>query len=225
MRILVVEDEAKMSVLLRDGLVREGHLVTTAGNGVDGLSLALDYDFEAVILDRMLPRMEGTEVARRMRQAGRVTPILMLTARDAVGDVVTGLDSGVDDYLTKPFALAELFARVRALGRRSAALVPRLLHFADLELDLDNVALRRAGQPITLTRTEFRIVEYMMKHPDRVHRREALIEAIWGYDCEVGNNTLDVFIKQLRGKIDDSYEVKRIVTMRGVGYRLSSEPA
>lgn len=223
MQILIVEDEVKMSMLLRDGLVREGHLVTTASNGLDGLSLALQHDFGAVILDRMLPRMEGTEVARRMRQAGRVTPILMLTARDAVGDVVAGLDSGVDDYLSKPFALAELYARVRALGRRSAALVPRLLHFADLELDLDNVVLRRGGWPIALTRTEFRIVEHMMKHPDRVHRREALIESIWGFDYEVGNNTLDVFIKQLRGKVDDGHEIKRIVTLRGIGYRLSAE--
>jgi DNA-binding response OmpR family regulator len=212
-----------MSALLRDGLVREGHLVTAAQNGVDGLSLAMDYDFEAVILDRMLPRLEGTEVARRLRRAGRVTPILMLTARDAVGDVVGGLDSGVDDYLTKPFALAELYARVRALGRRSAALVPRILRFADLELDLDRVRLQRAGQPIDLTRTEFRIIEHMMKHSDRVHRRENLIETVWGYDCEVGNNTLDVFIKQLRGKIDDGHEAKRIQTVRGMGYRLTSD--
>jgi DNA-binding response OmpR family regulator len=222
-RILIVEDEPKMSALLRDGLVREGHLVTTAQDGTDGLSLALDYDFEAVILDRMLPRLDGTEVARRLRRAGRVTPILMLTARDAIGDVIGGLDSGVDDYLTKPFALEELYARLRALGRRPAVLAPRVQHFADLELDLDGVRLRRGGQTIDLTRTEFRIIEHMMKHPDRVHRRETLIEAIWGYDCEVGNNTLDVFIKQLRGKIEDGHEVKRILTVRGVGYRLSSE--
>lgn len=223
MRILVIEDEPKMSALLRDGLVREGHLVTRAMNGIEGLSVAVDFEFDAIVLDRMLPGLEGTEVARRTRRAGRVTPILMLTARDAVQDVVGGLDAGVDDYLTKPFALAELYARIRALGRRSVALVPRVLRFADLELDLDRVSLQRGGHTIDLTRTEYRLIEHMMTHPDRVHRREAIIEAIWGYDCEVENNTLDVFIKQLRGKIDDGHEVKRIVTLRGVGYRLSAE--
>lgn len=223
MRILVIEDEPKMSALLRDGLVREGHLVTRSMNGIEGLSVAVDFEFDAIVLDRMLPGLEGTEVARRTRRAGRVTPILMLTARDAVQDVVGGLDAGVDDYLTKPFALAELYARIRALGRRSVALVPRVLRFADLELDLDRVSLQRGGHTIDLTRTEYRLIEHMMTHPDRVHRREAIIEAIWGYDCEVENNTLDVFIKQLRGKIDDGHEVKRIVTLRGVGYRLSAE--
>jgi two-component system response regulator MprA len=222
-RLLIVDDEPKMSALLRDGMVREGHLVTVAKDGVEGLSLAMDCDFEAVILDRMLPLLDGTEVARRLRRAGRVTPILMLTARDGLGDVVGGLDAGVDDYLTKPFALAELAARIRALARRPAALAPRIMRFADLEIDLDAVRLRRGGQPVNLTRTEFRLIEQMMTHPDRVHRREALTEAIWGYDCEVESNTLDVFIKQLRAKIDNGHEVRRILTVRGIGYRLNPE--
>jgi len=221
-RLLIVEDEPKMSDLLRDGMLREGHLVTVAKDGVEGLALATDFEFEAVILDRMLPLLDGAEVARRLRRAGRVTPILMLTARDAVGDVVSGLDAGVDDYLTKPFALAELAARIRALVRRPAVLAPRRLRFADLELDLDAIRLWRGGQVIDLTRTEFRLIETMMTHPERVHRREALIEAIWGYDCEVENNTLDVFIKQLRGKIDDGSDLKRILTVRGVGYKLNA---
>jgi two-component system response regulator MprA len=142
-----------------------------------------------------------------------------------VGDVVAGLDAGVDDYLTKPFALAELYARLRALSRRPAAIAPKVKQFADLELDLEGIRLRRGGRSVDLTRTEFRIVEYMMKRPDRVHRREAIIESIWGYDCEVSNNTLDVFIKQLRTKIDDGFVVKRIVTVRGIGYRLNAEVA
>jgi DNA-binding response OmpR family regulator len=223
MRILIVEDEPKMSAILRDSMVREGHLVTIAKDGEEGLSLAMDCDFEAVILDRMLPFLDGTEVARRLRRAGRITPILMLTARDATGDVVGGLDAGVDDYLAKPFALAELAARIRALGRRPAVLAPRIMRFADLEIDLDAIWLRRGGQLVDLTRTEFRLIEQMMMHPDRVHRREALIEAIWGYDCEVESNTLDVFIKQLRGKIDNGHEVRRILTVRGIGYRLNPE--
>lgn len=223
MRLLIIEDEAKMSAILRDSMVREGHLVTIARDGEEGLSLAMDCDFEAVILDRMLPFLDGTEVARRLRRAGRITPILMLTARDAIGDVVGGLDAGVDDYLTKPFALDELAARIRALGRRPAVLTPRIMRFADLEVDLDAIRLRRGGQPVNLTRTEFRLIEQMMMHPDRVHRRESLIEAIWGYDCEVESNTLDVFIKQLRSKIDNGHEVRRILTVRGIGYRLNPE--
>jgi DNA-binding response OmpR family regulator len=221
-RLLIVEDEPKMCALLRDGLLGEGHLVTSAENGRDGLSLAMELDFDAIILDCMLPLLDGIEVARRLRRAGRMFPILMLTARDAVGDVVHGLDAGVDDYLTKPFALAELYARLRALSRRPTAIAPRVQRFADLELDLEGIRLRRGGRTVDLTRTEFRIIEYMMKRPDRVHRREAIIEAIWGYDCEVSNNTLDVFIKQLRNKIDDGYDVKRIVTVRGIGYRLQA---
>ena len=212
-----------MGAILRDGMVREGHVVTIAKDGEEGLSLAMECDFEAVILDRMLPFLDGTEVARRLRRGGRLTPILMLTARDAIGDVVSGLDAGVDDYLTKPFALDELAARIRALGRRPAALAPRIMRFADLEIDLDGTRLRRGGQPVDLTRTEFRLIEQMMMHPDRIHRREALIEAIWGYDCEVESNTLDVFIKQLRAKIDKGFEVRRILTVRGIGYRLNPE--
>jgi DNA-binding response OmpR family regulator len=222
-RILIIEDEPKMSAILRDGMIREGHLVTIAKDGAEGLSLAMDCDFGAVILDRMLPLLDGTEVAKRLRLAGRVTPILMLTARDATGDVVGGLDAGVDDYLTKPFAFAELAARIRALGRRPKTLAPRTVCFADLEIDLDAIRFRRAGKAVDLTRTEFRLIEQLMIHPDRVHRREALIEAVWGYDCEVESNTLDVFIKQLRNKIDDGHEVRRILTVRGIGYRINPE--
>jgi DNA-binding response OmpR family regulator len=221
MRLLVVEDEPKMAALLRDGLVAAGHLVTLSATGDEGLDIAAGLDFEAIILDRMLPGLDGCEVARRLRRAGRTMPILMLTARDAVGDVVTGLDAGVDDYLTKPFAFAELNARLRALHRRPPVIAPRVLRFRDLELDLDTFVLRQAERQISLTRTEFRILEEMMLHPDRVHRRETLVERVWGYDTEVESNTLEVYICHLRNKLDDGRGVRQIQTVRGVGYRLS----
>jgi len=223
MRILIVEDEPKMAALLRDGLEREGHLITLARDGSEGLSLALDYTFQVILLDRMLPGVDGGEVARRLRRMELTTPILMLTARDAVSDVVSGLDCGVDDYLTKPFAFAELYARIRALGRRPPVVAPKVLRFGDLELDLDGHLLRRAERTVNLTRTELRILEQMMLHPERVHRREALIERVWGYDCEVESNTLDVFIRQLRNKVDEGASFRHIQTVRGVGYRLIAQ--
>ncbi len=225
MRVLVVEDEVKMSALLRDGLMREGHFVTLTGNGTEGLALASEYEFEAIILDRMLPLLDGVEVARRLRKKNCNTPILMLTARDAVEDVVSGLDAGVDDYLAKPFALAELYARLRALHRRPLTSPANILHYADFELDLDVHVLRHHGRIIPLTRTEMRILEHFMRYPDRVHRRNALITAVWGYDCEVESNTLDVFIKQLRDKMSLDRKVKYIQAVRGVGYKLVSEPS
>lgn len=225
MRVLVVEDEVKMSALLRDGLIREGHFVTLTGNGAEGLALASEYEFEAIILDRMLPLLDGIEVTRRLRKKNCNTPILMLTARDAVEDVVSGLDAGVDDYLAKPFALAELFARLRALHRRPQTSPANILHYADFELDLDVHVLRHHGRIIPLTRTEMRILEQLMRYPDRVHRRNALITAVWGYDCEVESNTLDVFIKQLRDKMSLDRKVKYIQAVRGVGYKLVPEPS
>jgi len=224
MRVLVVEDELKMSALLRDGLMSEGHFVTLTGNGMEGLALASEFEFEAIILDRMLPLLDGVEVARRLRKKSCDTPILMLTARDAVEDVVSGLDAGVDDYLTKPFALAELYARLRALHRRPPTGPTNLLHYADFELDLDAHVLRQRGRNIPLTRTEMRILEHLMRHPDRVHRRNTLITAVWGYDCDVESNTLDVFIKQLRDKMSFDRKVKYIQAVRGVGYKLVPEP-
>jgi two-component system response regulator MprA len=223
MRILIVEDEPKMAALLRDGLEREGHLITLAQDGSEGLSLALDYTFQVILLDRMLPGVDGGEVARRLRRMELTTPILMLTARDAVSDVVSGLDCGVDDYLTKPFAFAELYARIRALGRRPPVVAPKVLRFGDLELDLDGHLLRRAERTVNLTRTELRILEQMMLNPEHVHRREALIERVWGYDCEVESNTLDVFIRQLRNKVDEGASFRHIQTVRGVGYRLTAQ--
>jgi DNA-binding response OmpR family regulator len=223
MRVLVIEDEPEMAAVIQEALEHEGHHVTLAATGTDGLALASDFAFEIIILDCMLPGLEGTEVALKLRKRGSVTPILMLTARDAVADVVSGLDSGVDDYITKPFAFAELFARIRALRRRPATTPRFVLKFADLELDPQTQEVLREGVPIQLTRTEFRILEILMRDPDKAHHREAMINAVWGYDYTVESNTLDAFIKQLRTKIDSGQQEKLIQTVRGFGYRLAKE--
>jgi DNA-binding response OmpR family regulator len=221
MRILVIEDDRKMATLLREALEKQLHRTVLAFNGIEGLEVARSHQFEAIVLDAMLPGMDGFSVAHALRKTEMGTPILMLTARDATADVVKGLDSGVDDYLTKPFAFAELFARLRALGRRQPAVVSLLYQVAELQLDPRTHAASRAGQPISLTRTEFLLLEFMM-HQQAVLRREALINAVWGYEETVENNTLDVFMKQLRAKIDGGHDNKLIQTVRGFGYRLSS---
>jgi DNA-binding response OmpR family regulator len=223
MRILIVEDDPKMSRLLRDVLERQSHRVVLAPTGTEGLDIALHHQFESIILDAMLPGMDGFSVARSLRDSNIVTPIIMLTARDATSDVVQGLDSGVDDYLTKPFAFEELFARLRAVSRRvpvSPALCYRL---EDLELNPLTHIASRAGQQISLTRTEFLLLEFLMRNPHVVLRRDTIIDAIWGYERTVENNTLDAFMKQLRSKIDGGFEKKLIQTVRGFGYKLTGD--
>ncbi|RZU43628.1 two-component system response regulator MprA [Edaphobacter modestus] len=222
MRILVVEDDRKMALLLRDALEKQAHRIVLASTGTDGLDIARSHPFEAIILDAMLPEMDGFSVARFLREAKVATPILMLTALDATKDVVRGLDNGVDDYLTKPFAFAELFARLRALSRRTPTATSLLYQLEDLQLDPLTHNASRSGRPIILTRTEFLLLEFMMKQPHTVLRREAIINAVWGYEETVENNTLDVFMKQLRSKIDGGFENKLIHTVRGFGYRLTS---
>ena len=223
MRILIVEDDPKMAMLLRDALQRHAHRIVLSATGTDGLDIALHHDFEAVILDAMLPGMDGFAVARSLRDAGIATPILMLTARDATRDVVQGLDSGVDDYLTKPFAFEELFARLRALSRRTASSASLSYRLEDLELDPLTHAASRNGRPISLTRTEFLLLEFMMRNPRAVLRREVIINAVWGYERTVENNTLDAFMKQLRSKVDNGFENRLIHTVRGFGYKLTPE--
>lgn len=225
LRLLIIEDEPKMLALLRDGLQAEGHFVTPAETGSVGLQLASDFTFDMIILDRMLPSMDGCEIARRLRHSGSEVPILMLTARDSVNDVVTGLDAGIDDYLTKPFSFAVLSARLRALSRRQPQMHSSVLRFQQLELNLDSSVLSIGERRIDLTRTELRILEHMMRSPDRIHRRAALIERVWGYDCTVEDNTLDVFISQLRVKLDDGKGNRVIQTVRGLGYRLGPVPS
>jgi DNA-binding response OmpR family regulator len=223
MRILIVEDDPKMAMVLRDALQRHAHRIVLAATGTDGLDIALHHEFESIILDAMLPGMDGFAVARSLRDSRIATPILMLTARDATRDVVRGLDSGVDDYLTKPFAFEELFARLRALSRRKASSASLSYRLDDLELDPLTHAASRNGRPISLTRTEFLLLEFMMRNPHAVLRREVIINAVWGYERTVENNTLDAFMKQLRSKVDSGFENRLIHTVRGFGYKLTPE--
>jgi DNA-binding response OmpR family regulator len=212
-----------MAMVLRDALQRHAHRIVLAASGTEGLDIALNHEFESIILDAMLPGMDGFAVARSLRDAGIATPILMLTARDATRDVVRGLDSGVDDYLTKPFAFEELFARLRALSRRTASSASLSYRLEDLELDPLTHAASRNGRPISLTRTEFLLLEFMMRNPHAVLRLEVIINAVWGYERTVENNTLDAFMKQLRSKVDSGFENRLIHTVRGFGYKLAPE--
>jgi DNA-binding response OmpR family regulator len=224
MRILIIEDDPKMGQLLKDALEKKSHRTLLTASGTDGLEIGSSHEFELIILDVMLPGMSGFEVARQLRSRDIRTPILMLTARDAVSDVVYGLDSGVDDYLTKPFAFAELFARLRAIARRQQTAPSMRYQIEDLTLDPGTQRAARAGARIQLTRTEFLLLEFLMRHPDTVLRRDAIINAVWGYERTVENNTLDAFMKQLRSKVDDPFGRKLIHTVRGFGYRMAADP-
>lgn len=220
MWVLIVEDDNRMAQLLQKGLEEEGHSVLVARDGRDGLSMAQAQTFDAIVLDVMLPGINGYEVTRRLRAARARTPILMLTARDATPDIVDGLDAGADDYLTKPFSFAEFLARLRAVSRRGPVPQPVRLEVAGLRLDPATHQVTRDGRPITLTRTEYRLLEFLMRRPGTVVPREAIIDAVWGFDESIENNTLDAFIKLLRGKIDSGHSRKLLQTVRGFGYSL-----
>ncbi len=218
MRLLVVEDEKRMADLLRKGLQEEGYVVAVATDGPTAFEMAQASDFELILLDIMLPGMDGFQVAQRLRQKGNRIPILMLTARDATPDIVQGLDLGADDYLTKPFSFEVLLARVRALLRRGPASQSVRLRVGDLELDPGSHEVMRGGDRIHLTRTEFSLLEYLMRRCGQVIPRDALIEAVWGYDRDIESNTLDAFIRLLRSKVEGDSGPRLIHTVRGVGY-------
>ncbi len=224
MRILVVEDERKMAGLLKKGLEEENHSVVLAHDGASALDFAELYEFDAIVLDIMLPGVDGFEVARRLRRNKDSTPILMLTARDAIPDVVNGLDAGADDYLTKPFAFEELLARLRSVARRRSG--PRLtyLRVANLVMEPSTHQVSRGKQRIHLSPTEYRLLEFLMRRPGQVISRHAIIEAVWGFDKEVEENTLDAFIRLLRSKVDRGFDQKLLHTVRGTGYSLSEGP-
>src|SRR5580698_3080787 len=220
MQVLVVEDEPRMSELLRQGLEEECHSVVLTGDGREALAMAEAHPFDAIVLDVMLPGLDGFSVAKRLRSARNQTPILMLTARDATTDIVEGLNLGADDYLVKPFSFEVLLARLRAVSRRGAVAQPPLLHVADLSLDPSAHEVARSGRRILLTRTEYGLLELLMKRAGRVVTRENLIESVWGFDSNVRSNTLDAFIRLLRDKVDADGETSLIQTVRGVGYCL-----
>ena len=220
MRVLVVEDELRMARLLKHGLSEEGHLVTLASSGTEALEMAKSFSFDIVVLDVMLPGMDGINVARRLRGRQDHVPILMLTARDTTSDVVIGLDVGADDYLTKPFSFDVLLARMRALERRGPISHQVISSVGDLTLACASREVRRGNRPINLTRKEFSILEVLMKNAGRVVTRESLIERVWGNDSEIESNTLDAFVRLLRAKVEFPGEVKLIHTVRGVGYCL-----
>lgn len=225
MKLLVVEDEPRMLELLRRGLTEEGHNVTCASDGSEGWELAHAYEFDAVVLDIMLPKMNGFELARKLRQERIPTPVLMLTAKDSVPDVVRGLDAGADDYLTKPFSFNELLARLRAVQRRATARPQNRLQVGDLILDPESREVSRAGVSISLTRTEYSLLERLMYRAGKVVPRHTLIESVWGFDREIEDNTLDAFVRLLRQKVDREGLPKLILTVRGVGYMIREESA
>jgi len=224
MRVLVVEDDRAMAGLLEKGLAEENHVVSVAADGRAGLELAEAYKFDVIVLDWMLPKMDGLEVARRLRRDRNPTPILMLTARDSVPDIVKGLDVGADDYLTKPFSFSEFLARLRALGRRPSAAVPapRLL-VGELALDPNTRQVFRGKHEIRLTATEYKLLEFLMRRPGGVATRRAIVEAVWGLEAEVEENTLDAFVRLLRTKIDQGHKQKLIHTVRGYGYSVRED--
>jgi two-component system response regulator MprA len=221
-RILVIEDEPKISSLIKRGLIYEGHEVNVADNGEQGLELARESPPDLVILDLMLPGIDGFEVCRRLRTAGDVS-ILMLTARDNVNDKVRGLDAGADDYLTKPFAFNELNARVRALLRRRRPAEQTTLRYADLTLDLGTREVSRGPRKIDLTTREFDMLEMFMRHPRQVLTRDLIYERIWNYDFGGESNIIEVYIRYLRGKLEAGGEPRLLQTVRGVGYALREE--
>ncbi len=220
MRILLVEDNRRLSNAIRLSLVDDGYAIDPAYNGVEGQELAEMTEYDAIILDIMLPEKNGLDVCRDLRRKRINTPILMLTARDAVEDRVAGLDSGADDYLVKPFAMEELRARLRALFRREAEDKTGNLQLGDLVLDPSTHFVERGGQPIELTAKEYALLEYFMRNPNRLITREMAENHIWSYDFQNSSNVVDVYIRRLRRKIDDPFEVKLFETVRGAGYRL-----
>jgi two-component system, OmpR family, response regulator len=225
MHILVVEDERRLANLLRRVLVEERHIVDLAHDGATGLDLALSDTYDLVVLDLMLPELDGLEVCRRVREVGVGSPVLMLTARSAVEDRVAGLDAGADDYLVKPFAVEELLARVHALGRRRGRgldTTTLTLQVGDLTLDLVRHEARRDGRTIDLTAKEFALLEYLMRHPGQALTRTQITDHVWRYDLEALSNVVDIYIHYLREKVDRDFARPLIKTIRGIGYKIEA---
>ncbi len=223
MRVLLVEDEHRIAQFIRQGLSEAGYAVDVVDEGKMGLEYALAADYDAILLDLLLPGRDGLSVLRQIRAEGKKTPVLLLTARDAVEDRVKGLDLGADDYLTKPFAFPELLARLRALLRRPPLQLETVLRIGDLELDTVRREVRRAGRLIELSPREFMLLHYLMRHPQQVLTRTQIGDHLWNLDFVSESNVVDVYIGYLRRKIDRGFAHPLIHTIRGVGYRLSAE--
>ncbi len=223
MRILVVEDEEKVSRFVARGLEAERFAVDKVADGASGLEFATLYEYDLIILDLLLPGLSGTEMLRRLREVNAHVPVLVLTARDAIGDKVENFEAGADDYLTKPFAFAELLARVKALLRRGAVNRSNVIRVADLELDRLSQTVRRGGKRIELTAKEYALLEYLMANAGRVLSRTMIIEHVWDQSFDSVTNIVDVYVRHLRNKVDEPFERKLIRTVRGVGYSICDE--
>ncbi len=224
MRVLVVEDEKKTASFIRKALQAEGLAVDVYGRGDDALVAATTTSFDALVLDIMLPGRDGLSVLRQLRERNISTPVLLLSARGEVNERVEGLNAGADDYLPKPFVIAELVARVQALGRRGGETKSTLLRMADLTLDTVSHRAQRGAKSFELTAREYRLLEFLMRSPGRICGRMSIIEKVWDYDFDPGTNLVDVYIKRLREKVDDNCEPKLLHTVRGIGYVMKETP-
>lgn len=223
MRILVVEDEHKIANAIKKGLEQNGYAVDVVYDGEEGLDMALTENYDIIILDLMLPTMDGITICQNLRDENVSTPVLMLTAKSELDDKVTGLNCGADDYMTKPFSFAELLARISALLRRPQTMLNNTLKCADLEMDLNNFAVNRANKAINLSKKEFTLLEFMIRNKNQVLTKDSIIEHVWNYDADVLPNTVEVYMRYLRNKIDKPFKKELIKTVRGFGYMLKEE--
>lgn len=223
MRILVVEDEKKLAGFLRNGLTEEGFAVDVSHNGNDAYALAISEPYDAIVLDIMLPGRDGLSILKKLREKRNNVPVLVLTARGEVSERIEGLNLGADDYLTKPFSIAEVIARVRALLRRESGGKSTILQFADLRMNLLTREVMRGGTKIELTTREFALLEFFMHSPRQVHTRTAICEHVWDYHFDPGTNVVDVYMQRLRRKIDEGFSRRLLHTVRGVGFAMKED--